>query len=222
LAKLEVDFNKAFKVEDFSTVELILNNTKKPLFELSDEKASLKWRKFENEYIDTKARKGIIKQVLKLIKESSELKANFQFEDLKLRLTYLIEQVQDKDIKDYLEKLREIEKETIAAEDSYKNTQNKIKQISEKITVERERKEFQSAIKNCEALIELAISINKKDKVEKYSTIITELKTDLEFEELKESIIMLNDQGLDSLKSGKIQTSIEKFKQIQDTLIKYA
>ena len=221
LAKLEVDFNKAFKVEDFSRVELILNNAKKPLFELSDEKASLKWRKFENEYIDTKARKGIIKQVLKLIKESSELKANFQFEDLKLRLTYLIEQVQDKDIKDYLEKLREIEKETIAAEDSYKNTQNKIKQISEKITVERERKEFQSAIKNCEELIELAKSINKKDKVEKYSAIITELKTDLEFEELKESIRKLNDQGLGSLKNGKIQTSIEKFKQIKDALNKY-
>jgi len=221
LAKLEVDFNKAFKVEDFSRVELILNNAKKPLFELSDEKASLKWRKFENEYIDTKARKGIIKQVLKLIKESSELKSNFQFEDLKLRLTYLIEQVQDKDIKDYLEKLREIEKETIAAEDSYKNTQNKIKQISEKITVERERKEFQSAIKNCEELIELAKSINKKDKVEKYSAIITELKTDLEFEELKESIRKLNDQGLGSLKNGKIQTSIEKFKQIKDALNKY-
>jgi len=221
LAKLEVDFNKAFKAEDFSKVELILNNAKKPLFELSDEKASLKWRKFENEYIDAKARKGIIEEVLKLIKESSELKSNFQFEDLKLRLTYLIEQVQDKDIKGYLEKLREIEKETIAAEDSYKNTQNKIKQISEKITVERERKEFQSAIKNCEELIELAKSINKKDKVGKYSAIITELKTDLEFEELKESIRKLNDQGLGSLKNGKIQTSIEKFNQIKDALNKY-
>jgi len=221
LAKLEVDFNKAFKAEDFSKVELILNNAKKSLFELSDEKTSLKWRKFENEYIDTKARKEIIEKVLKLIKESSELKANFQFEDLKLRVTYLIEQVQDKDINDYLEKLREIEKETIVAEDSYKNTQNKIKEISEEISIQRERKEFQSAIKNCEVLIELAKSINKKDKVEKYSTIITELKTDLEFEELKESIRKLNDQGLGSLKNGKIQTSIEKFKQIKDALNKY-
>lgn len=221
LVKLELEYHKAFKAEDFSKIEIILNNAKKPLFELSDEKTSLKWRNFENEYIDTKARKEIIEEVLKLIKESSKLKGNFQFEDLKLRLTYLIEQVQDKDIKDYIEKLREIEKETIVAEDSYKETQTKIKEISEKISVQRERKEFQSAIKNCEELIELAKSIKMKEKVKKYSTILTELKTDLEYEELKEFIIKLNDQGLNSLKNGKIQTSIEKFKQIQDTLKKH-
>ncbi|MBA7555488.1 hypothetical protein ES705_48152 [subsurface metagenome] len=221
LVKLELEYHKAFKAEDFSKIEIILNNAKKPLFELSDEKTSLKWRNFENEYIDTKARKEIIEEVLKLIKESSKLKGNFQFEDLKLRLTYLIEQVQDKDIKDYIEKLREIEKETIVAEDSYKETQTNIKEISEKISVQRERKEFQSAIKNCEELIELAKSIKMKEKVKKYSTILTELKTDLEYEELKEFIIKLNDQGLNSLKNGKIQTSIEKFKQIQDTLKKH-
>ena len=221
LVKLELEYHKAFKAEDFSKIEIILNNAKKPLFELSDEKTSLKWRNFENEYIDTKARKEIIEEVLKLIKESSKLKGNFQFEDLKLRLTYLIEQVQDKDIKDYIEKLREIEKETIVAEDSYKETQTKIKEISEKISVQRERKEFQSAIKNCEELIELAKSIKMKEKVKKYSTILTELKTDLEYEELKEFIIKLNDQGLNSLKSGKILISIEKFKQIQDTLKKH-
>jgi len=220
LVKFELEYNKAFKAGDFSKIELILNNAKKPLFELSDEKASLKWRKFENEYIDAKARKEIIEEVLKLIKESSELKTTFQFEDLKLRLTYLIEQVQDKDIKDYLEKLREIEKETIAAEVSYKNTQNKIKGISEKISIQKKRKEFQSAIKNCEDLIELAKSINEKEKIEDYLAILTELKVDLEFEELKESIIKLNDQGIDALKSGKIIFSIEKFKQIQDTLKK--
>lgn len=218
LAKHELEYNKAFKAENFSSIELILNNAKKPLFELSDEKASLKWREFENEYIDAKARKEIIEEVLKLIKESSELKATFQFEDIKLRLTYLIEQVQDKDIKDYLEKLREIEKEVIVAENSYKNTLNKIKGISEKISIQKERKEFKSAIKNCEDLIELAKSINEKGKIEKYLAILTELKVDLEFEELKESIIKLNDQGIDALKSGKIGFSIEKFKQIQDTL----
>lgn len=220
LAKLELEYNKAFKAENFSRIELILNNAKKPLFELSDEKASLKWREFENEYIDAKARKEIIEEVLKLIKESSELKATFQFKDIKLRLAYLIEQVQDKDIKDYLEKLREIEKEVIISEGSYKNTLNKIKVISEKISIQRERKEFQSAIKNCEDLIELAKSVNEKEKIEDYSAILTELKVDLEFEELKESIIKLNNQGIDALKSGKIGFSIEKFKQIQDTLKK--
>ena len=221
LVKLEVKFNKAFKTEDFSEVEVILNNAKKHLFELNDEKTSLKWRELENEYIDAKARKEIIEKVLKLIEESSDLKANFQFDDLKLRLAYLIKQVQDKDITDYLEKLKAIEKEIIVAEESHNNTLNNIKNLSEKITTQREKKEFRSATKSCEDLIELATSINKKDIIEEYSSILTELKADLEFEDLKESIKKLNDHGLNSLKNGKIQTSIEKFKQIQDTLKKY-
>ncbi|MFX1292509.1 MAG: hypothetical protein ACFFAG_16315 [Promethearchaeota archaeon] len=221
LSKFEVEYNKAFKTEDFSKINLIINDAKRTLFELNDKKSSLKWRNFEIEYIKAKARKEITDEVLKLIKESSELIATFQFQDLKLRLTYLIKQVQGKDIKDYLEKLKEIEKETIVAENSYKNTQNKISEISEKVSVQRERKEFQSAIKNCENVIELAELIDKKKKVEEYSVILKEIKADFEFEELKISIKTLNEQGLNSLKSGQIQSSIEKFKQIQESLKKY-
>lgn len=221
LTKLETKFNNAFKAEDFITVEQIINDAKKPLFELSDENITLKWREFENKYIDAKARKEIIEEVLKLIKERSDLITNFQFEDFRLRLTYLKKQVQDKDIKDYGEKLRDMEKELIVAEESYKNVQEKIKGISEKISIQRKSKEFKSAIKNCEDLLELATSINRKGIVEEYSSILSDLKADLEFEELKEFIKKLNDQGLYSLKIGEIQTSIEKFKKIQDTIKKY-
>ncbi|MFW9942540.1 MAG: hypothetical protein ACFFFT_15985 [Candidatus Thorarchaeota archaeon] len=221
LTKLETKFNNAFKAEDFITVEQIINDAKKPLFELSDENITLKWREFENKYIDAKARKEIIEEVLKLIKERSDLITNFQFEDFRLRLTYLKKQVQDKDIKDYGEKLRDMEKELIVAEESYNNIQEKIKGISEKISIQRKSKEFKSAIKNSEDLLELATSINRKGIVEEYSSILSDLKADLEFEELKEFIKKLNDQGLNSLKIGEIQTSIEKFKKIQDTIKKY-
>ena len=222
LENLETKFNNAFKAEDFSSVEQVLNDAKKPLFELSDEKTNVKWREFENKYIDTKAKKEIINEVLKLIKESSDLKSHFQFEDFRLRLTYLIKQVQDKGIKDYEEKLRDMEEELVEAERSYNNIQERIKGISEKVSIQRDNKEFESSIKNCEDLLELATSINKKGIVEEYSSILSNLKADLEFEDLKEFIKKLNDQGLYSLKIGEIQISIEKFKKIQDTLKKYA
>ncbi|MFX1346261.1 MAG: hypothetical protein ACFFBC_09255 [Promethearchaeota archaeon] len=221
LTKLETKFNNAFKAEDFITVEQIINDAKKPLFELSDENTTLKWREFENKYIDAKTRKEIIEEVLKLIKERSDLITNFQFEDFRLRITYLKKQVLDKGIKDYGEKLRDMEKELIVAEESYKNIQEKIKGISEKISIQRESKEFKSAIKNCEDLLELATSINKKGIVGEYSSILSDLKADLEFEDLKEFIKKLNDQGLYSLKIGEIQASIEKFKKIQDIMKKY-
>lgn len=221
LIKLEIKFQKAFKADDFPEVELILNTAKKPLFELGDEKTNLKWKEFQDEYRERKARKEIIEKVLEFIKDSPKLKASFQFEELKLKLTYLIEQVQSKDIKDYLEKLKEIENETEEAEDAYKTIRNKIRQISESLPGQRERKELQLAIKNCEGLIELATSIKMDEMVEEYSTTLEEIKTELDFEELKENIKTLNDQGINSLKSGSLQTSIEKFKKIQDILKKY-
>ncbi|MFX0027821.1 MAG: hypothetical protein ACFE8B_01305 [Candidatus Hermodarchaeota archaeon] len=221
LAILENEFKKALKTENFSNIDQIINDAKKLLFELEDEGTNLKWRKFENEYLDSIAKKEIIEEVLKLIKERSELITNFQFEDLKLRLTYLIEQLQDKDINDYLQKLKEIEQEVIKAEETYKNTQIKIKDISKRISSLRESKELQLAIQNCKELIGLAKSINEDNSVKLYSEILIEIEADLEFESLKELIKKLNDQGLNSLKNGSIQTSIEKFKQIQETLQKY-
>jgi hypothetical protein len=104
LNKLEEDFNSAFVVEDFSKIETILINAKKTLVEIGKEKSTLKWKNLELKYSEAKARKEIITEVLKLIKESSELKDNFLFEELKLRLTYLINQVKEKGINDYLDK----------------------------------------------------------------------------------------------------------------------
>ena len=221
LRKLEIEFQKAFKSENFPEIELILNNAKKPLFELADEKTNVKWKEFKNEYRESKARKEITEKVLELIKESSKLKANFQFEELKIRLTYLIEQVQNNDIKDYLEKLREIEKETEEAEDTYKTIQNKIRQISEGLPGQRERKDLQLAIEKCQELIDLAKSIKMDEVVEEYSITAKEIRISLDFEELKGTIKTLNDQGLTSLKSGNLDTSIDKFKNIQDILKKY-
>jgi hypothetical protein len=60
------------------------------------------------------------------------------------------------------------------------------------------------------------------DKAEEYSIVAKEIKVDLDFEELKKSIKSLNDQGITSLKSGNLQTSIEKYTKIQAILKKYA
>ena len=118
-------------------------------------------------------------------------------------------------------KLKTLEKETEEAEDAYKSIRNKIRKISEGLPLHRERKELQLAIKKCEELIVLATSIKMDEIVEEYSITLEEIKIDLDFEELKEKIKTLNDQGINSLKSGGLQTSIEKFKDIQEILKNY-
>lgn len=221
LENLEAKFNRALSAEKFSDAEDILKNAKRPLFQLGDEKINLKWKNLEFKYSDKKARKDIIKEVLKLIEEYSELKENFLFEDLKLRLTYLMKQVQGKDMKEYLDKLKEIEKETFDAENSYYKIKADINKLSEDISIEMENKEIKLAIKRCEELIKLAKSINLCDIVEDYSGRLIYLEEELDFEELKKEIKKLSDQGLILLQNGKLLTSIEKFNKVKYLLEKY-
>lgn len=221
LENLEAKFNTALSAEKFSDAEDILKNAKRPLFQLGDEKINLKWKNLEFKYSEKKARKDIIKEVLKLIEEYSELKENFLFEDLKLRLTYLMKQVQGKDMKEYLDKLKEIEKETFDAENSYYKIKADINKLSEDISIEMENKEIKLAIKRCEELIKLAKSINLCDIVEDYSGRLIYLEEELDFEELKKEIKKLSDQGLILLQNGKLLTSIEKFNKVKYLLEKY-
>lgn len=221
LENLEAKFNTALSAEKFSDAEDILTNAKRPLFQLGDEKINLKWKNLEFKYSEKKARKDIIKEVLNLIEEYSELKENFLFEDLKLRLTYLMKQVQGKDMKEYLDKLKEIEKETFDAENSYYKIKADINKLSEDISIEMENKEIKLAIKRCEELIKLAKSINLCDIVEDYSGRLIYLEEELDFEELKKEIKKLSDQGLILLQNGKLLTSIEKFNKVKYLLEKY-
>lgn len=93
-------------------------------------------------------------------------------------------------------------------------TLRKIDTLKTKLENLIDSEDYANAIKTSEEIIVLA------NKIED-DAVLTELKAELEFEELKEFIKKLNDKGLNSLKNGKIQTSIENFKQIQDTLKKH-
>jgi len=220
LKKLEIDFKRASKSEDYSETDQILKDTKKFLIELGDNETSLHWKSLEKEYLDTRARKEINEEILRLIEDSTELQEKFLFSELKLRLTYLLKQVEEKGLTGYLEKLKKIEEETISAENTYNTIKGNIQEISEKIAEQQENKEFQSAIVYCEELIQLAKSINNKEIEEEYLILLKDLNEGAEFEYLKKDIIKLNEEGLSLLKRGEIQISLKKFKLIHEKLVK--
>jgi hypothetical protein len=218
LRKLEKEYNDAFKVEDFIKVKQVIGEAKKLLFQSDDKKFIIKWDNIERKYLDTKARKEIVEDITNLIKESSELKKRFQFEDLKLRLTYLIQQVQEKGLSEYKAKLEDLRTDVIAAQDSYNKINTNIVELKEKILVQKENKEFEKAINNCESLIHQAKSIEKSKEVEDYSQVLIQLREDLKFEELKASVLKLNNEGLGLLKKGEISDSLKMYEKIRNSL----
>jgi hypothetical protein len=218
LKKIERDYNEAFKTEDFIKVDQLIREAKKFIIQADDKKVSIKWENLEGKYLDARARKEIAEDINNLIKESPEMRKRFLFEDLKLKLTYLMQQVQEKGLTDYMNKLEEIRTETIAAEDSYNKVKDTIKELKTKISTLKEKKEFKKAIINCENLIQQAKSIENSKDIEKYSQILIHLKEELKFEELKVVISKLNTEGLNLLKKGDLSDSLKKYERIQATL----
>ena len=221
LTELENIFNEAFKTEDLLKSGDIIEQSKAILSNLDDDKIRKKWGEFEKKCSDAKVRKELVKSADELIAESAELKAKFEFEDLKLRLRYLIEQAKDKGITDYLKKLKELQTDILATEKSYIKIRVKVEDLGQKTYNLKENKRYEEAITNCENLLELAKSIDLRDRIEEFSKILPQLKQNLKFEILKESITKLNNEGLDFVRKGEISSSLEKFKLIKENLGNY-
>lgn len=218
LKKLEKDYNDAFNVEDFDKVGQVIGEARKLLFQSDHKKFIIKWDNIERKYLDTRAKKEIIEGYTSLIKESQELKKQFLFRELKIRITYLLQQVQDKGLTEYIDKLEEIKTDASQAEDSYNKVNENIEDLKKKIVAQKEQKEFKEAINNCESLILQAESIRKTKEVEEYSQILIQLKEEATFEELKANIQKFNSQGLDLLKKGEFLDSLKQFESIRDFL----
>jgi hypothetical protein len=117
-----------------------------------------------------------------------------------------------------MDKLEEVRIETIAAEDSYNKVKKNIDKLKKIVLTQKEKKELEKAIRNCESLIQQAASIEKTEIVEEFSQILIYLKEDLKFEELKAKILKLDTQGLNLLKKGKFLDSVKKYEAIRDSL----
>jgi hypothetical protein len=221
LIDLESRYNEAFSLDDLLQVSEIIEQSKTILSQLDDEKIKKKWEELAKKYIDTKVRKQLVIDADGLIIESEELIAKFEFEDVKLRIKNLIRKLKDKGIADYLKKLKDLQAKVLIAEKSYIKTRVKVEDLVQKTKLLQDNKRFEEAITNCETLLQLASSIDLRDRIEEFSKILPQLQKNLEFETLAISIKKLNKEGLELLKSGDLINSIEKFKLIKEALSNY-
>ena len=221
LSELENSFNIAFKTEDFLRATEFLDQSKKILSEIEDNQITKKWEELVKKNSDAQARKELVKSANELIAESSDLLAKFEFADLKLRLTYLIQQAKDKGITDYLKRLKELQSEVLIAEKEFIKTRVKVEDLVKKTRILQDNKKYEEAISNCENLLKFAESIDLRSIIEEFSNILLQLRKDLDFKNLTESIEKLNNVGLELVKKGEILGSLDKFKLIREALENY-
>ncbi len=221
LSELEELFNTSFNTEHFLEAAEIIHKSKTILSGIDDKQIKKKWEELEKKNLDAQARKELSKSANELITESSDLLAKFEFSDLKFRLTYLIQQAKDKGITEYLKKLKELQSEVLSSEKEFNKTKATVEDLVQKTYKLQENKHYEEAITNSENILELAKSIDLKNRIEEFSNILPQLQKDFEFEKLTESITKLNNEGLDFVRKGEISSSLEKFKLIKESLGAY-
>ncbi|MFX1569618.1 MAG: hypothetical protein ACFFCV_14755 [Promethearchaeota archaeon] len=218
LSHLEYSFNAGFNVEDFLKTEQTLEKAKKILSKLEDDNLRNKWDIFEEKHNKAKIRNEIITKAREIIEQSIVSKEEFQFDVVKPKLSNIINELKKNNIDTHLQELEYIQTDILNAEKTYLNVVKSIDGMINEIELYQKNRKFKNAISHCENLLKLAESIKKTDLVEKYSQILVKLKRDLSFEELKESVKKLNEEGLILLRKGEIQPSLEKFKMIKGTI----
>jgi len=182
-----------------------------------------------------------IKNELIIEKESRE-KFNKELQELE---GYLEDSRKSNNLEAVLNDCRKIvelamENEKIEIVEKYKQVSNQIKiEIEEKqakfeeelkgleeiIHSEKEKKNYEMVIDNCEKIVELAKGEEKSDIVQKYKQIIEEVKFEREklenFEEIKEKINTLSKESIESLNKSAFQKSLDNFDKIINLLEDY-
>lgn len=221
LTRLENEFNNALNIKDFTKTNEILENAQNVLSELEDKKVKQHWEDLKKKYIKAKTRKELVEKAEKLIEESIELKQKFLFNDLKLKITNLMKQLEENELTNYLKEIKEIQSDIINTERDYQENLEKLENLAKEVKNLQKEKKFKEAISNCEQIIRVAGLVKREELFKDYSELITKLQNNIRFEELKDSIKILNDEGLILLKKGDIELSLEKFNIIKDTIKKY-
>ncbi len=221
LKNLEDSFKAGFDLGDFLKTELTIEKAKNLLSQLDDNEVKNKWQDFEKKHLQAKVKKELIERAQKVIEESIELKEKFLFDDLKSKLANIIKQLKENNIEENLKELEYIQNDALNAEKAYLNVIENIQKLIKEVESLQKNKDFKNCITKCEALLKLAESISKKELIKQYSELLMKLQKDLKFEELKEKVKNLNEEGLNLLKKGDISPSITKFEMIKGAINHY-
>jgi hypothetical protein len=219
ISNLEYSYKAGLDAEDLTKAKQSIEKARNLLSQLDHEKdLKKKWKEFEKIYLGAKLKKDLMEKAQKIIEESITLKEKFKFKELKPKLAEIIEKLKENNIEKYLQELEYIQDDILNAEKAYLDVLKNIENLTIEIKNLQNKKDFKNAIIKCENLLKLAQSIDKTELIEENSKILTNLQKTLEFEELKESINQLNNEGLRLLKKGDTSSSLKKFEMIKGTI----
>lgn len=204
LKTLANKIKKYVEKNELEEAETILIKARELLPLVSDDDLKHEWNEIETQVLETKIKTSTIEEIEKSILDSSKLTEDLQFKDAISRIESTIELIQDKEIIEYNNKLKNKMEEIIAKQAEFEKHIEKINILEQNIRENKENGHLDAVIIQCGYIIKIAESIKKQDIVLDYTQILEETKNELE-EERK-------------LKKEKQEALIEKAKELEEVI----
>jgi hypothetical protein len=204
LKTLANKIKKYIEKNDLEEAETILINGRELLLLVSGDDLKHEWNEIESQVLENKIKTSTIEEIEKSILDSSKLSEELQFKDAISRIESTIELIQDKEILEYNNKLKNKMEEIIAKQAEFENRMDKINLLEQEVKENRENGRLNAVIIQCEEIIKTAELIKKQDIVLDYTQILEETKNELE-EERK-------------IKKEKQEALIEKAKELGEVI----
>ena len=204
LKTLANKIKKYVEKNELEEAETILIKARELLPLVSDDDLKHEWNEIETQVLETKIKTSTIEEIEKSILDSSKLTEDLQFKDAISRIESTIELIQDKEIIEYNNKLKNKMEEIIAKQAEFEKHIEKINILEQNIRENKENGHLDAVIIQCGYIIKIAESIKKQDILLDYTQILEETKNELE-EERK-------------LKKEKQEALIEKAKELEEVI----
>jgi len=204
LKTLANKIKKYIEKNDLEEAETILIKARELLLLVSGDDLKHEWNEIESQVLENKIKTSTIEEIEKSILDSSKLSEELQFKDAISRIESTIELIQDKEILEYNNKLKNKMEEIIAKQAEFENRMDKINLLKQEVKENRENGRLNAVINQCEEIIKTAELIKKQDIVLDYTQILEETKNELE-EERK-------------IKKEKQEALIEKAKELGEVI----
>ena len=204
LKTLANKIKKYVEKNELEEAETILIKARELLPLVSDADLKHEWKEIESQVLETKIKTSTIEEIEKSILDSSKLTEDLQFKDAISRIESTIELIQDKEILEYNNKLKNKMEEIIAKQAEFEKHIEKINKLEQIIRENKKNGHLDAVIIQCGDIIKIAESIKEQDIVLDYTQILEETKNELEEERI--------------LKKEKQEALIEKAKELEEVI----
>ena len=186
LKTLANKIKKYIEKNELEEAQTILIKARELLQLVLDDDLKHEWNEIESQVLENKIKTSTIEEIEKSILDSSKLSEELQFKDAISRIESTIELIQDKEILEYNNKLKNKMEEIIAKQAEFETQIEKINILEQKIKENRENGHLNAVIIQCEEIIKIAELINKQDIVIDYTQILEETEDRLDEERKNE------------------------------------